>query len=101
MYVAAGTDALDDLLTQVAALVEVQGAGLGGLLRELAVADIFAVERGAFEDAEVFEALGGGGDGSCGEQGLREGGDGCGVGPELEAGDEWAVSVDDGDRGGA
>ncbi len=70
MYVAAGTDALDDLLAEVAALGEVQGAGLGGLLREVAVADVVAVERGAFEDAEAFEALGVGGDGAGGEQGL-------------------------------
>ena len=37
------------------------------------------------------------GDGSGGEEGLREGGDGGGVGPEFEAWDERAVGVDDGD----
>ena len=55
--VAAGADALDDLLAEVAALAEVEGAGLGGLLGEVAVADVGAVERGAFEDAEQFEGL--------------------------------------------
>ncbi len=64
--VAAGADALDDLLAEVAALVEVEGAGLGGLLGELAgflgVADVGAVERGAFEDAEGFEGWGVAGD---------------------------------------
>ncbi len=35
--VAAGADALDDLLAEVAAFVEVEGAGLGGLLGEFSV----------------------------------------------------------------
>ena len=42
MDVAAGADALDDLLAEVAAFGEVQGAGLVGLLGEVAVADIDA-----------------------------------------------------------
>ena len=57
MNVAARTDALDDLLAEVAAFGEVQGAGLGGLLGEFAVADVGAVEGCSFEDAQPFEAL--------------------------------------------
>ena len=52
MHVAARADALDDLLTEVAAFVEVQGAGLSGLLREFAVADVDSVEWRAFEDSQ-------------------------------------------------
>ncbi len=102
--VAAGADALDDLLTEVAAFGEVEGVGLGGLLREVAgffgVADVDAVAGGAGEDAEVFEGFGG--DGSCagGGEGFGEGGDGGGVGPEFEAGDEGGVGVDDFDGRG-
>ena len=44
LQVAAGVDALDDFLAEIAALGEVQGAGLGagggGLLGKLAVADV-------------------------------------------------------------
>ena len=57
MHVAARTDALDDLLAEVAALGEVKGAGLGGLLGEFAVADVGAVEGCSFEQAEPFAAL--------------------------------------------
>ena len=52
---AARVDALDDLLAEVAALGEVQGAGLAGLLREVFVADVCAEAGRAFEDAKVFE----------------------------------------------
>ena len=52
---AARVDALDDLLAEVAALGEVQGAGLAGLLREVFVADVGADAGRAFEDAELFE----------------------------------------------
>ena len=61
--VAAGADALDDLLAEVAAFGEVQGAGLVGLLREVFVADVGAVEGCAGEDAELFEGFGVGFDG--------------------------------------
>jgi hypothetical protein len=61
MDVAAGTDALDDLLAEVAAFGEVEGAGLGGLLGEVVgffgVADVGAVEGRAGEDAECFEGF--------------------------------------------
>jgi len=62
MDVASGTDALDDLLAEVAALGEVEGAGLIGLLGEFAgfvgVAYVDGVERRPFEDSEGVEALG-------------------------------------------
>ena len=56
--VAAGADALDDLLAEVAAFGEVEGAGLGGLLGEVVlVADVGAVAGCAFEDAEPVRGL--------------------------------------------
>ena len=59
---AAGVDAFDDLLAEVAAFGEVEGAGLGGFLREVVggfgVADVDAVTGRAGEDAECFEGLG-------------------------------------------
>ena len=58
MDVAAGADALDDLLAEVAAFGEVKGAGLGGLLGEFLVADVGAVEGCAFEEAEPVVASG-------------------------------------------
>ena len=57
--VAAGADALDDLLPEVAAFGEVQGAGLGGLLRQLLIADVGAVKGCSFEDAELGDGFGG------------------------------------------
>src|ERR1700761_9066297 len=51
----AGANALDDLLAEIAALVEVQGAGLAGLLGEMTVANVEPIERDPFEDAEGFE----------------------------------------------
>ncbi len=42
--VAAGANALDDLLAKIAALGEVQGAGLSGFLGKLFIADVGAVE---------------------------------------------------------
>ena len=93
---AAGADALDDLLAEVAAFAEVEGAGSGGLLGEVAIADVGAEEGCAFEDAEVVEGLGGGVDGVSGEELGSDGGE-CGlIGPDLEAGDERAVGVDHG-----
>jgi hypothetical protein len=98
--VAAGTDALDDLLAEVAAFGEVKCAGLGGLLGQvvgfLGVANVGAVAGSAFEDAEVVEGFGGCSICACGEDFLREGMDCCVVrGPELDARDERAVGVDD------
>ena len=59
---AAGADALDDLLAEVAALGEVECVGLGGLLREVfggfGVADVLAVFGGGSEDAVGFEGFG-------------------------------------------
>ena len=69
---AARVDALDDLLTEVAALGEVQGAGLAGLLREVFAADVSADAGRAFEDAEVFEGGGRDGSGSGGDEGGGE-----------------------------
>ena len=68
MYGRAGADALDDLLPEVAALVEVEGAGLVDLLRQIALGDIDAVKRRAFEDAQGLDGGEAGGRGVC----LRE-----------------------------
>lgn len=96
--VAAGADALDDLLAEVATLGEVEGSSLVGLLGEFLVADVDAEAGCAFEDAEVFEGFVFDGDCACGSEGLREGGDGFGgFGPELVAGDARAMGVEDGD----
>jgi len=48
MDIAAGANALHDLLAEVASFGEVQGAGLSGLLRQLAVANVDAIERRSF-----------------------------------------------------
>ncbi len=98
MHVAAGADALDDLLAEVAAFGEVQGAGLAGLLREFAVADVGAVEGSSFENAQPFEALWF----AKMRAGVLEGfGELCqcvrGIGPELESRHERAVGMNDGD----
>ena len=62
VQVAAGADALDDLLAEIAAFAEVEGAGGSadwrGLLGEVAVANIGAEERCAFGDAELVEGFG-------------------------------------------
>ncbi len=70
---AAGADALDDLLAEVAAFGEVEGAGLVGFLREVFVADVGAVEGCAGEDAEVFEVDGRGGDCAGCDEGVGDG----------------------------
>ena len=97
--VATGANALDDLLSEVAAFGEVEGAGRGagggGLLREFAVADVDAEQWSAFEEAECFERGSGGLDGSCFEQSGGEESDDGGFSPELEAGDERAVGVNE------
>ncbi len=63
MDCAAGADALDDLLAEVAAFGEVEGAGLVGFLWEVfgcvGIADVYAVKGCAGEDAEVVEGFGG------------------------------------------
>jgi len=79
--VATGADALDDLLSEIAAFGEVEGAGLSGLLGEFAVADVGAEEGRSFEEAEPLKALWIAERGASAEERLRQGGDGCGVGP--------------------
>jgi hypothetical protein len=100
MDVAAGADALDYLLAEIAAFGEVECAGLagggGGLLRELFVADVGAVEGSAFENSEVFEGLRRNRGGSSPVEGVAQSSDGSGAGPELEARDERTVGVEDG-----
>ena len=101
--VAAGVDALYDLLAEVAALGEVEGSGLCGLLGEILggvrVADVGAVERCAFEDSEEFQVCDGDGRGFRGAEFLEDNCDGCWVGPDLEARDEGAVGLDERDWG--
>src|ERR1700761_9247349 len=43
MHCAAGANALDDLLTEIAALGEVQRASLAGFLRQVALAEVEAI----------------------------------------------------------
>ena len=59
MHVASGANAFDDLLAEVAALGEVEGLGLAGLLREVAIADVRTVLKCAGEKAKPVEGLGG------------------------------------------
>src|ERR1700722_13788490 len=47
MHCAAGANALDDLLAEVAALGEVQRASLAGFLRQIALAEVDAIARRA------------------------------------------------------
>ena len=60
--IAPRADAFDDLLAEIAALGEVQSADLAGLLRQvtcgLGVADVGAVKRRAFKDAQIFKGFG-------------------------------------------
>ena len=96
--VASGADALDDLLPEIAALGEVQGASLGRLLRKLLVPDVGAVEGRTFEETEMIQGFVA--DEGCvaGDKGLCEPCDRIrGFGPELEAGNKRAVTVEDGD----
>src|ERR1700741_4066930 len=90
----AGANALDDFLSKIAALVEVEGAGLVGFLWEIAIAHIDAVEGHAFEDAKRFDGIKPGGFGP----GLRENSPDfshvlCSD-PKLEPGNEHAVGAD-------
>ena len=94
---AAGADALDDLLAEVAAFAEVEGAGGSGFLGEVAVADVDAEEGCAFEDAEEVDCGGAGVDGAATEQFGGDGGERGLVGPDLKARDEGAVGVEDGE----
>src|ERR1700753_2401 len=48
MHCAAGANAFDDLLAEVAALGEMQRASLAGLLRQIALAEVDAIARRAF-----------------------------------------------------
>ena len=100
MDVAAGADALDDLLAEVAALGEVQGAGLAGLLGEFAVADVDAVEWRSFEDSEMLEALRGRRGRLRLKERLEERSQWIRASAQTRSGDKRAVSVDDGDCGG-
>ena len=99
---AAGADALDDLLAEVAAFGEVQGTDLVGLLREIlggiGVADVGAVEGRAGKDAEGFEVGGGGLGGSGVGDGEADFEDSGEVGPDFEAGDERGVGTDEIER---
>jgi hypothetical protein len=95
--VPAGADALDDLLAEVAAFGEVQGTGLGCFLGEFLVADVGAVAGGAFEETEGFESGLGDGGGSSFAKGSGDSSDGGRIGPELEARDDGAVRVEEGD----
>ncbi len=75
--VAAGSDALDDLLAEIAALVEVQGMELAGLLgdsflRQIALRDVDAVDGDAFSDAEGVESVCADRGGSGGDELLPE-----------------------------
>lgn len=92
--IAAGTDALDDLLPEIAALGEVEGASLGGLLREFAVADVGAVEGCSFEQTEPVAALLFGEGCAYFEEGFGEIGCGGNVGPKFEVRNQRAVGVD-------
>ena len=62
VQIAAGADALDDLLAEIAAFAEVEGAGgrtgWRGFLGEVAFANVGAEERCAFGDAELVESVG-------------------------------------------
>ena len=104
MQVAAGADALDDLLAEVTAFAEVEGAGRcaegSGFLGQVLVANVGAEEGCAFRNAELVKGFGVGAGCAAREERGGEGGDGRGVGPELKAGDERAVRVDEGDRAG-
>src|ERR1700687_5462250 len=97
---AAGADALDDLLAEVAAFAEVQGARLSCLLWQLAVANVDAVTRRSFEGAELLDCGLCRDNGSGGVEGGGNGGDGGGVGPEFKAWDERAVGVQESDFAG-
>ncbi len=90
MDLAAGMNALDDLLAEIAALGEVEGAELGRFLRKVLVADVNAEERRSLKETELVEGFGG-------EDGEIERGEFEGRCPELEAGDERAVGVEDGE----
>ncbi len=95
VYVAAGADALDDFLPQVAAFGEVESVGLGGLLRKVAIADVYAEAWSAFEEAKGFEGFGADGESTSFGESLLEEGNGAGSRPELVAGDERALGVDE------
>ena len=57
MHRAARANALHDLLPDVTALLEMQGALLAGFLRQLALANILAVTRLAAGDAVQFQGF--------------------------------------------
>jgi hypothetical protein len=57
MHIASRADALDDLLAEIASLVEVQRSLLVGLLREIAITNIDAIEGSSLEQTEVLNRL--------------------------------------------
>ena len=59
MHLAARVDALDDLLTEITTLGEMQSVSLGGFLREIFFGDVDAEVWHAGADAEGFDGFGG------------------------------------------
>src|SRR6201987_4969691 len=84
MHSTPGANALDDLLAEIAALGEVQRAGLAGLLGQIALAEVDAVTRRPFEHAHGFGCAQAAGGGAGGEQNIPEHADVLVGAPELE-----------------
>src|ERR1700732_4918926 len=57
MHIAPRADALDNFLSHVATLVEVEGAHLFGFLGKVALANVHAVQRNAGDNALHFQRL--------------------------------------------
>src|SRR5581483_11101292 len=57
MHLAAGANALHDLLAEVAALLEIQSLVLLGLLRQLSLADVLTVARNPRPHAEHLQRV--------------------------------------------
>src|SRR3984885_14827250 len=85
MHCAAGANAFDDLLAEVAALGEVQRASLAGLLWQIALAEVDAIARGAFQHAQSFRGADTARDGPGGEQNIPQHADAFVGAPQLEA----------------
>ena len=85
MHVAARADALHDLLAEVAAFGEVQGAGLAGFLREVALVEVNAVARRGFEHAQGLCSAETAGHSASGVQDIPQHADGLVCAPQLEA----------------
>src|ERR1700730_7984250 len=91
VHIATRADALYDFLPQVASFGKVQGAGLSGLLRKLAIADIGAKARRSFENSQPLETLRLAEDSTGLLESFEKFRCGVGIGPEFKARDEWAV----------